>query len=83
MTMIKVALPTATKIGEKEVTALEFREPIGADIEQIIGNDSIGESITSLAASLCTTVPLEVEDVRALSADNYLAISGVLIDFLG
>jgi len=83
MEKINVTLPTPVKIDGKEVSELEFREPIGADIEAIIGSDSIGKSITTLAASLCTSVALNEEDVRALPADDYLAISGVLMDFLG
>jgi len=83
MEKLKVALPTPANIDGKEVTELEFREPIGADIEKIIGSESVGKSITSLAASLCTNVALSEDEVRALPADDYLAISGVLMDFLG
>lgn len=80
---IKVALPEAVEIDGKQVETLEFRQPVGADIEELIGSESLGRSVTKLASRLCINVPLTEEEIRAISAKNYLAISEAMMGFLG
>ncbi|ADV47017.1 phage tail assembly protein [Nitratifractor salsuginis] len=83
MGTIKVSLPEPMTIDGKEVRELEFREPLGADIEGLIGTESLGKSVTKLASSLCTNIPLSEDEIRAMSAKNYLSVSEVMMGFLG
>ena len=80
---IKVALPEPAEIDGKEVNEIIMRQPIGADLEDVIGAKSPGVVVTALASRLATNVPLTEEDVRKLSAKNYMALSEVVLDFLG
>ena len=80
---ITVVLPEPVEIDGKEVKEVLLRQPIGADMEDVIGARSTGRVVTSLASSLATNVALSEEDVRRLSAKNYMALSEVVLDFLG
>ena len=79
---ITVALPEPAEIDGKEVNEIILRQPIGADLEDVIGAQSPGRVVTALASRLATNVALSEEEVRKLSAKNYMALSGVVLGFL-
>ena len=78
-----VELPEPEVIDGKEVGAIEFREPYGEDLEEIVGVDKPGRAITELAAKLAINVAITPDDVRRFKGKNYLAISKELVGFLG
>jgi hypothetical protein len=77
-----IQLPEPEVVDGKEVKELVCRQPLGGDIERVIGKPT-GESITELTAAVCTNVALEPDDIRKFSGKNYIAIAGVMLDFLG
>jgi len=85
---IKIELVKPEKIDAKEIKVLEFREPIGADLESIIGEFSsgdkkaIGKAMTELAAKLIVNEPITADDFRKFSAKNYMAVINELMSFL-
>lgn len=90
MDKIKVTLPKPIIIDGKEVKTLEFREPLGEDMEEFVGEiaagggdmKSLGKIITQLAEKLIVSHPLSAEDFRKMSGKNYIAIVQELSDFL-
>ena len=90
MDTIKVVLPEKFEIDKKEIVELEFREPIGADMEDFVGELAasggdkkvMGKIITQLAEKLIVSHPLNADDFRKMSGKNYMAIVQKLSDFL-
>ena len=83
MEKITVKLPEPVAIDGKEITEIEMRQPTGGDVEGIVGVDNLGRAVTELVVRLTTNVPLTEDDVRALSAKNYLKLSEEVMGFLG
>ncbi len=82
METIKIELPIPETIDGEEIKVLELRRPIGADVEDIVGAQKLGEAITELASKLVTNVVLTPDDIRAFDAKNYMKISEALMGFL-
>jgi len=82
METIKIELVMPEKIAGKEITELELRRPIGADVEDIVGTEKLGKAITELASKLITNVPVTADDIRKFDAKNYMKISEALMGFL-
>ena len=90
MDKFKITLPKIEKINEKEIKELEFREPLGADMEEFVGEMSvvgsnkaaIGKIITTLAEKLIVSEPLSADDFRKMKGKNYMAIVQELSNFL-
>lgn len=82
MDTIKIELPIPEKINNQEITELELRKPIGADVEDIVGVEKLGKAITELASRLITNVALTPDDIRKFDAKNYMKISEALMGFL-
>ena len=88
MEKIKIKLVEPEKIDGKEVAELEFREPLGADLEEIMGEFSggdkkaIGRALTKLAANLITSHPITEDDFRRFRAKNYMAVMNEMMSFL-
>ena len=85
---MKVKLITKEVIDNKEITELEFREPLGADLEEIIGEFSSGDkkatgkALTELASKLVTSHPLTPDDFRKFKAKNYMVVVNKMMAFL-
>jgi len=88
MNNFKVEFDTPEIIDGKEVRELEFREPIGADMEALIGVvagggvENTGKAITALASSCVVSHSLTEDDIRKLSAKGYMKIVGAFTPFL-
>ena len=82
MDKFKIELAEPEVINGKEITELEFREPLGADLEEIVGVEKLGKAITELAAKLVTNVPLTADDIRKFKGKNYMKISEKIMGFL-
>lgn len=88
MENIKIKLIEPEKIGDEEIKELEFREPLGADLEEIMGEFStgnkkaIGKALTQLASNLVTSHPLSADDFRKFKAKNYMAVMNEMMTFL-
>jgi len=82
MNKFKVELVEPEIVDGKEITELEFREPLGADLEDIVGVEKLGKAMTELAAKLVTNVPLTAEDIRTFKGKNYMKISERIMGFL-
>ena len=85
---MKIKLIVPETIDDKEITELEFREPLGADLEEIMGSFSggdkkaIGKALTQLASNLVTSHPLTPDDFRKFKAKNYMAVVNEMMGFL-
>jgi len=85
---MKVKLVIAEKIDGKEIQELEFREPIGADLEEIMGEfsggdkKSIGKALTQMASNLVISHPISPDDFRIFKAKNYMAVMNEMMTFL-
>jgi len=87
---IKVVLPKEIEIDGKKITELEFREPLGEDMEDFVGElavaggdkKAMGKVITELAEKLIISHPLSSDDFRKMSGKNYMTIVQKLSDFL-
>jgi hypothetical protein len=90
MDKFKVVLPKPVQIDGKEVKELEFREPVGADMEDFVGEiasnggnkKEMGKVITELAGKLIVSHPLTAEDFREMPGKDYMAIVQEVSDFL-
>ena len=90
MDKFKVVLPKPIKIENKEVKELEFREPIGEDMEDFVGEiaanggdkKAMGKVITELAEKLIISHPLSAEDFRKMPGKDYMAVVQRISDFL-
>ena len=82
MNKFKVELVEPEIVNGKEIKELEFREPVGADLEKIVGVEKLGKAITELAAKLVTNVPLTADDIRNFKGKNYMKISEAIMGFL-
>ncbi|HIP44432.1 MAG TPA: phage tail assembly protein [Sulfurospirillum arcachonense] len=90
MDTIKVVLPKEIEIDGKKITELEFREPLGEDMEDFVGElavaggdkKAMGKVITELAEKLIISHPLSSDDFRKMSGKNYMTIVQKLSDFL-
>lgn len=90
MDKFKVVLPKPIKIDDKEVKELEFREPIGEDMEDFVGEiaanggdkKAMGKVITELAEKLIVSHPLSAEDFRKMPGKDYMAVVQKISDFL-
>ncbi|GAB6045072.1 hypothetical protein JCM11957_06700 [Caminibacter profundus] len=90
MDKIKVKLPKPIEIDGKKVDELEFREPLGADMEDFVGEiasaggdkKAMGKVITELAEKLIVSHPLSADDFREMPGKNYMAIVQELSSFL-
>ena len=90
MDKFKVVLPKPIEIDGKEVSELEFREPIGEDMEDFVGEiaanggdkKAMGKVITELAEKLVISHPLSAEDFRKMPGKDYMAVVQKISDFL-
>lgn len=88
MAKIEIRLHTPEEIDGKKIEVLELREPIGADLEEIIGEFSvedkkaIGRAITELASQLIVNAALTPDDIRRFNAKNYMKLVSALTPFL-
>ena len=90
MDKIKIKLPKPIEIDGKKVEELEFREPLGADMEDFVGEiasaggdkKAMGKVITELAEKLIVSHPLSADDFRQMPGKNYMAIVQELSSFL-
>ena len=88
MNKIKIEFEESIKIDGKEIKELEFREPLGEDMESLIGIiasggvSNTGKAITALAARCVTSYPLEEDTLRALPAKTYMKIVEAFYPFL-
>lgn len=90
MDKFKVVLPKPIKIENEEVSELEFREPIGEDMEDFVGEiaanggdkKAMGKVITGLAEKLVISHPLSAEDFRKMPGKDYMAVVQKISDFL-
>jgi len=90
MDKFKVVLPKPIKVENKEVKELEFREPIGEDMEDFVGEiaanggdkKAMGKVITELAEKLIISHPLSAEDFRKMPGKDYMAVVQRISDFL-
>jgi hypothetical protein len=90
MEKFKVVLPKTVTIDGKEIKGLEFREPLGADMEDFVGEiaanggdkKAMGKVITELAEKLIVSHPLSAEDFRKMPSKSYMAVVQKISDFL-
>jgi hypothetical protein len=82
MNKFKIELVEPEVLNGKEITEIEFREPLGSDLEDIVGVEKLGKAITELAAKLVTNIPLTAEDIRNFKGKNYMKISEGIMGFL-
>jgi hypothetical protein len=90
MENIKVKLPKPIKVDGKEVTELEFREPLGEDMEDFVGEiaaaggdkKAMGKVLTELAEKLIVSHPFSADDFRKMPGKDYMAVVNALSDFL-
>jgi hypothetical protein len=90
MDKIKVKLPKPIEFDGKKIEVLEFREPIGEDMEEFVGElagvngdkKALGKIITELAERLIISHPLSAEDFRKMPGKNYMAIVQEISAFL-
>jgi hypothetical protein len=87
MSNFKVKFDEPININGREVKELEFREPIGEDMESLIGIiaegvENTGEALTALASRCVVSHSLEEDDIRAMPAKAYLKIVSAFTPFL-
>lgn len=85
---MKIELVVPEIVDGKEIKELEFREPLGGDLEEVLGEFSSGDkkvlggALTKLASTLVVSHPISIEDFRGFKAKNYMAIMGEMSAFL-
>jgi len=89
MKKFKVELLETEKVDGKEIKELEFREPVGADMEEFLGEiitedgkPKVGKGVTGLAARCLVSHSLTEEDIRSFSAKNYIRIATRFVGFI-
>ncbi len=88
MAKIEIRLQPPEELDGKKIEVLELREPIGADLEGIIGEFSaedkkaIGKALTELASQLIVNMALTPDDIRRFNAKNYMKVVSELTPFL-
>ena len=89
MKNFKVELLEVEKVDGKEIKELEFREPVGADMEDFLGEmisedgkPKVGKGVTGLATRCIVSHNLTEDDIRGFSAKNYMQIATRFMGFI-